>query len=38
MKKFLFLWLFLAAIRGITAQNIVQAEYFIDKDPGLGNA
>lgn len=38
MKKFLFLWLLLVGIRGIAAQNIVQAEYFIDKDPGLGNA
>ena len=38
MKKFLFLWLLLVGIRGIAAQNIVEAEYFIDKDPGLGNA
>ncbi|MBL7994655.1 cadherin-like domain-containing protein [bacterium] len=38
MKKYLFLWLVLVGIRGITAQNIVQAEYFIDIDPGLGNA
>ncbi len=28
----------LVAARGLTAQNIVQAEYFFDKDPGLGNA
>lgn len=38
MKKVTILFCLLAVFSFVKAQNVIQAEYFIDTDPGFGNA